>query len=131
MLSSIAKVLKADDRVLFAYLYGSATEGKAARAANDIDIAVYIAEGVNPYELSADLKIVLHQASGLAPDVFDIRIINDLVEKGDLFSLLYLRRVLQTNLVIVDKEESARTDFIEAFSLKYRECEGLIDEVLA
>ena len=52
-----------------------------------------------------------------------------LSERG-LFSLLYLRRVLQTNLVTVDKEEPARTDFIEAFSLKYRECEGLIDEVL-
>lgn len=131
LLSCMARILEADERVRFAYLYGSAVEEESDETANDIDIALYAADGVNPYELSADLKIAFQQASGLAPDVFDIRIINDIVEKGDLFGLLYLRQVLQRNFVIVDKDEHVRTDFIESFSLKYRECEGLIDEVLA
>ncbi|RLB34515.1 MAG: hypothetical protein DRH12_17365, partial [Deltaproteobacteria bacterium] len=50
----IIQALENDDRVIFAYLYGSATKDRKAK---DIDIAVYTKGQVDPNQLSADLKI--------------------------------------------------------------------------
>jgi len=41
-----------------------------------------------------DLKLALSEKTGKSPDLFDVRVINHLIQKGDLFSLLYLRDVL-------------------------------------
>ena len=128
-LEALIEVLAADQRVIFAYLYGSAARNGPA---NDIDIAVYAAsDGVDVHQLSADLKIALHKKTGLAPDSFDIRILNGLPENGDVFALLYLKNVLQQNLLLTDKTPELRSDFLEAYAFRYRECEGLIQEVLA
>ena len=62
--------------------------------------------------------------------MFDVRVINELLEHGDLFALCYLQRVFEKNHLLVDKDVDRRTDFIEQYNLKYRECEGLLDEVL-
>jgi uncharacterized protein len=123
----IAEVLAKEPRLVFAYLYGSAIRGAGAR---DIDIAVYSSGESDPHELSAELKIALSHGTALPPDVFDIRVINHLLERGDLFALVYLRNVFSGNLLISDKDEAVRTSFIESFNLKYRECEGLMDEVV-
>ena len=127
-IETIKNTLAQDDRVIFAYLYGSFLEGKGYR---DIDIAVFAAEGVGHTSLATDLKIVLHEGTGLFPDVFDVRVINDLVDNGDLFALLYLHRLLATNELLVDKNKDVRTDFLFRSSVKYRECEGIIGEILA
>jgi predicted nucleotidyltransferase len=126
--NAIRTVLVQNPSVLFAYLYGSA---KDADAWNDIDIAVYARKHCNPLGLSADIKIALSENTGEPPDRFDVRVINHLLEKGDLFSLLYLRDVLNDGIVLADNDFSERAAFIEAFGMKYRECEGLIAEVLA
>jgi uncharacterized protein len=126
--NAIRTVLVQTPSVLFAYLYGSA---KDADAWNDIDIAVYARKHCNPLGLSADIKIALSEKTGEPPDRFDVRVINHLLEKGDLFSLLYLRDVLNDGIVLADNDFSERAAFIEAFGMKYRECEGLIAEVLA
>ena len=127
-MQSIGHVLSEDFRVVFVYLYGSSI---AAQEYKDIDIAVYAKPNVNPLLLSADIKIALSEATDIAPDVYDVRIINDLLEKGDVFALLYLQEVLEYGKLIVDKDNDLRTDFIEAYGMKYRECEGLIAEVLS
>jgi hypothetical protein len=54
-----------------------------------------------------------------------------LVERGDVFGLLYLRNVLQTGRILVDKNPAARSDFLERYGTRFRECEGLMQEVLA
>ena len=126
-LGGIKNVLSKDDRVLFAYLYGSFGNSKNY---NDLDIAVYAKEGCNPFEVSGDLKVALYEETDVPPDFYDIRIINDILEKGDLFSLIYLKRLLEKNQVLVDKDFDLRTDFIEKYSMKYRSCEGIMDEVL-
>ena len=128
ILQSIRHVLSEDHRVIFVYLYGSSI---AIREYNDIDIAVYAQSNCNPLLLSADIKISLSAVTDIAPDVYDVRIINDLLEKGDVFALLYLKEVLEYGKLIVDNDSDLRTDFIEAYGTKYRECEGLIAEVLA
>jgi|GEM_PF-681382 len=128
LLASIKQVLTEDRRVEFAYLYGSATEETQG---NDIDIAVFSKEKVSPHELSADLKVALYRRTGLSPDLFDIRVINDILNTGDLFALLFLKNILSKNKVMVDRSRSKRVAFIEQYGTKFRECEGLIQEVLS
>ena len=128
LIDDVIRVLAEDDRVIFAYLYGSmACEGKG----NDIDVAVFPEGQADCYSLAVDLKIDLHKATGMPPDTFDVRVIGDLIEKGDIFGLLYLRNVLDGGRIRVDKDRDVRADFLERYGLKFRECEGLIREVLA
>ena len=128
LIDAVVKVLSKNNRILFAYLYGSTvSEGKG----NDIDLAVYLKAHEDHYQLSADLKIDLHKETGLTPDMFDVRVLNDLNEHGDIFGLLYLRDVLEGGQVLIDREPDVRSDFLERYGSKFRECEGLIKEVLA
>lgn len=128
LIPAVSRELNRDDRVVFAYLYGSVAEDGIGR---DMDIAVYSQPGVDTHLLAADLKIALHTATGLPPDLFDIRIINSLAQEGDIFTLLYLQRVLSSNFLLADEDPEIRSDFLERYGWRYRECEGLIQEVLA
>lgn len=127
LIKQIAEVCENDDRVVFAYLYGSAVESDNYR---DIDIAVFMRNCDNPFMLTSDLKHKLFIKTGINADMFDIQIINDIPAKGDVFSLLYLKNIFNNGLLIVDKLPVMRADFIEQYGTKYRECEGLIAEVL-
>lgn len=126
--NAISAVLAKDPSIVFAYLYGSS---KDSDVYNDIDIAVYSTDDSAPMRLCADLKIALSEKTDRAPDRYDVRVINHLLRKGDLFALLYLREVLSCGTLLADKDFELRSTFIEAFGMKYRECEGLIAEVLA
>jgi len=125
LLKAIKQVLANNPFVVFAYFYGSS---RVSEAYNDIDIAVFSTLHSDPFRLSIDLKIALSEKTGINPDIFDIRVINHLLRKGDLFSLLYLRDVLGQGDLLIDNDFSQRASFIESFSMKYRECEGLIAE---
>jgi predicted nucleotidyltransferase len=127
-LNAIRSVLAQNPSIVFAYLYGSSQD---CDLYNDIDIAVYSKDDPSPPGLSVDLQIALSEKTGKAPDKFDVRGINHLLKKGDLFSLLYLSDVLNRGRLLIDNDFQQRSSFIEAFSMKYRECEGLIAEVLA
>jgi len=127
-INTIIEALENEDRVLFAYLYGSVAVGEKG---NDIDIAIFSITGVDPHKLSSDLKVDLHKKTGIAPDSFDVRILNTLVEGGDIFGLLYLRNVLKTGRMLVNKNPKAHCDFLECYGTRFRECEGLMQEVLA
>lgn len=127
IIDSIIAVLSEDHRVLFAFLYGSAAESGQG---NDIDIAVYAAPEADFYNLSADLKIALHKRIGLSPDVFDVRVLNRVEEQGDIFGLLYLKNVLNNNRLLVNRDPDARAEFLERYGTRFRESEGLIQEVL-
>ncbi len=103
----------------------------AGEKGNDIDIAVYSATDADPHKLSADLKVDLHKKTGIAPGSFDVRILNTVVERGDIFGLLYLRNVIEADRLLVDKDPKACGDFLECYGTRFRECEGLMQEVLA
>ncbi len=118
IMPAIQNVLKEDSRVIFAYLYGSAINGDSYR---DIDVGIYIDKGHDSFVVSGDLKIDLSIETGIPPDRFDIRIINE------TDNLIYLRQVLNGRL-LVDKEPDLRGDFIESFSMRYREAEGILRE---
>ena len=128
LIDDVIYTLSRDQRVVFAFLYGSRTsEG----VGNDIDIAVYSIEQGDPHKLAADLKVALHKKTGFNPDTFDIRVVNGLFECGNIFDLLYLRNVLTRNRLLVDRDFALRTDLLEQYGRKFRECEGLIEEVIA
>jgi len=127
-LKEIRQVLSQSSSVVFAYFYGSSMDSELY---NDIDIAVFSTHDSDPFRLSVDLKIALSEKTGINPDTFDVRVINHLLRKGDLFALLYLRDVLSRGELLLDNDFSQRASFIEAFSMKYRECEGLIAEACA
>ena len=128
IIDAVIKTLAEDERVVFAYLYGSLlSEGRG----NDIDIAVYPNRRLDAYSLAVDLKIEMHKKTAIPPDAFDIRLLNELIDKGDIFGLLYLRNVLEKGKILVDKEPDVRVDFLMRYGLRFRECEGLIQEVLA
>jgi predicted nucleotidyltransferase len=127
-LNAIRIVLEHNSSIVFAYLYGSS---QVSDLYNDIDIAVYSKDDPPPLGLSVDLQIALSAKTGKAPDQFDVRVINRLLQKGDLFALLYLNDVLNRGRLLIDNDFEQRASFIEAFGMKYRECEGLIAEVLA
>jgi uncharacterized protein len=114
----ISKVMEKDQRVVFAYLYGSTIHEEQYR---DIDIGIYMSGGEDPQELSSDLKIALSAETAIPPDQFDVQIINN----AD--NLLYLEQVLNGQL-LVDKDTDLRGDFIESFSMRYREAEGILRE---
>jgi len=125
----IVQVLTKDPRVVFAYLYGS--YGEDPSKARDVDIAVCSIPDTDPFALAADLKIALYQATGAPADHFDVRVINEVVAKGDLFGLVFLRHLFATGVLLLDQDADTKGDFLEAYGMKYRECEGLIGELLA
>ena len=127
-LNAIRAVLAQNPAIVFAYLYGSSQESDLY---NDIDIAVFSKDDRPSLNLSVDLQIALSEKTGRTPDRFDVRVINHLLWKGDLFALLYLNEVLNHGRLLIDNDFQQRASFIEAFGMKYRECEGLIAEVLA
>ena len=127
LIKAVSEVLFEDLRVLFAYLYGSFGELEEGK---DIDLAIYALEAAEPYGLSADLKIALHKKTGLPPETFDIRIINDLAKKGDAFGLLYLKNVLDANRLLFDRDSSARADFLEGYGSRFKECEVFMQEIV-
>jgi predicted nucleotidyltransferase len=78
----IRDILAKDERVLFVYLYGSFTEAEEYR---DLDIAVYSKAGYDALRLSTDLKIALHEHTGMSPDFFDVRVIMEYWTMGISF----------------------------------------------
>ena len=128
IIDSITRVLEKDDRVIFAYLYGSMiSEGQG----NDIDIGVYAAPDKDSQSLAVDLQIEMHRKTGLPPETFDVRSLGEIIDQGDIFGLLYLKSVVDGGIILVDKDPDVRAAFLERYGLRFRECEGLMQEVLA
>ncbi len=120
----IADTLKADERVLFAYLYGSFVTGGDFR---DIDIFLFLNTQENPFHISVGIREVLSDAfreTGLAevpPDFFDVRVINEAPYD-------FVINILCDGLLLVDKDPEIRTDLIEKVSNEYRVNCALLDE---
>lgn len=124
ILDFIREVLTKDDRLVFAFTYGSfVTEGSF----RDIDIGIYVKNREeNPFIISSDIKTQLsHLAKkrGLdfTADHFDVKVINDA-------PFTFLKRIFKEGVLLADNDPDLRTDVVEHVSLKYRECTGLLAE---
>jgi len=120
----IKDVLNKDDRLVFAYLYGSFVKEETFR---DIDIGIYVKNpDENPFLISSDIQTILSQTAkqrglGLPADLFDVKILNHA-------PFTFLKRIFKEGKLIVDNNPDLRTDVVEYVSLKYRECSGLLAE---
>ncbi len=128
LVNKIKNVLLMDEKIIFAYLYGSSLSSDTP---GDIDIAIYakVEDSSFLFSLPSDLKVEISRETNIPPDRFDVRVINNLIESEDAFSLFYLKDALN-GVLLVDKDFDLRSDFIEKFSMKYRESEGILSEVL-
>jgi len=120
----LKEVILKDERVIFAYAYGSFVKEETFR---DIDLGIYLkdVEG-NPFVVTADIKTQLSRAAKIenmdfTADQFDVQIINQA-------PFTFLKRVFKEGILLVDHNPDLRTDLVEYVSFKYRECAGLLAE---
>lgn len=124
ILHLIKEILSKDNRIVFAYAYGSFVKEESFR---DIDVGIYVKNrDDNPFVISSDIQIQLSRVAkkggaNLTADHFDVRIINDA-------PFTFLKRVFKEGILLVDNDPDLRTDIVEYVSLKYRECAGLLAE---
>lgn len=120
----IKLVLAKDDRLAFAYAYGSFVIEESFR---DVDIGIYVKNREeNPFVISSDIKTQLSNLAkkedlNLTADHFDVKVINDA-------PFTFLKRVFKEGVLLIDNDPDLRTDIVEYVSLKYRECTGLLAE---
>lgn len=125
LLKLIENVLRGDERVVFAYAYGSVIGKESFR---DVDIAVYVQDSQeNPFVITSDIKTELSRLAkkeglNLPADRFDVQIINQA-------PFTFLRRIFKEGALLVDRNPDLRTDLVEYVSFKYRECAGLLAEM--
>jgi hypothetical protein len=122
----IKNVLAREKEITFAYLYGSFLSSKNFR---DIDIAVYLKNKIS-FKFIVDLKMKLSMSLGLSPDIFDLRVLNRILENPDAFRFFYLKRLFREGRLLVNNNFKVWSDLLEEYSLKYREAEGLISEAV-
>ncbi|MBI4496255.1 MAG: nucleotidyltransferase domain-containing protein [Deltaproteobacteria bacterium] len=124
LLNLMKDVLLREERVLFAYAYGSFLSSESFR---DLDIGIYVRNPEdNPFVLSTDIKTSLSllarvEQLGLTADHFDVQIINQA-------PFTFLKRIFQEGILLLDRDPDLRTDLVEQVSLKYRECAGILAE---
>jgi predicted nucleotidyltransferase len=124
MLILLRKALTQDERVVFAYVYGSFVKEQSFR---DIDVGIYLKSSEeNPFVISSEIKTQLScifkkEKIDLTADQFDIQIINHA-------PFTFLKRVFKEGILLIDHDPELRTDVVEYVSSKYRECAGLLAE---
>ena len=124
ILNLLRETFLQNDRIVFAYIYGSFINEPSFR---DIDVAIYAKNPEeNPFILSSDIKTQLSsifkkEGVDLSIDRFDIQMINHA-------PFTFLKRIFKDGILLVDHGPELRTDLIEYVSLKYRECAGILDE---
>jgi predicted nucleotidyltransferase len=123
-IAAVKNVLEQDQRLVFAYTYGSFVRGEAFR---DVHVGVYLCDSAeNPFGVSFDVKERISRSlccSGIdaEADLFDVKILNDA-------PFTFLKRVFVEGILLLDRDRDLRTDLIEHVSVKYRECAGLLAE---
>ena len=124
VLNLLREALSQDERVVFAYIYGSFVKEESFR---DIDVGIYVKNPEeNPFVITSDTKTQLSRIFkkenvDLTADQFDIQIINHA-------PFTFLKRVFKEGILLIDHDPELRTDVVEYVSLKYRECARLLTE---
>lgn len=94
----LTAALGAEADVVFAYLFGSRATGTAGPR-SDVDIAVYVRDGVDPFETGLRLTGVVERALGT--DAVDLVVLN-------AAPLSLSGRILTTRRVLVDNHPHQR-----------------------
>lgn len=122
--SLISHELDNDERVIFAYIYGSFVCGTFFR---DIDIFVYIRKDEDTFVTQSGIRDNIYAAvidagfHNIGIDDFDVRVINDAPYD-------FVIDILDKGTLLVDKNRELRTDYIERISDQYRVNYFILDE---
>jgi predicted nucleotidyltransferase len=100
-IATLGRALEACPEVVFAYVFGGMGAGRPTPL-SDVDVAVYLAEGVDPLETRLDLvgKVTAH----LATDEVDVVVLNNA-------PTALLGRILTTRRVLLDRDPFRRHRF--------------------
>ncbi|MDY0270386.1 type VII toxin-antitoxin system MntA family adenylyltransferase antitoxin [Trichloromonas sp.] len=97
----LGSAFEGDDRIVFAYLFGSLAKG-APKPLADVDIAAYLASGSTGAEVRAELSGLV--ADVLGTDAFDLVVLNSA-------PLSLVGRILGARRIIADKQPYLRHAF--------------------
>jgi len=101
IITKLKNVWKAHPEVIFAYIFGSSVKGMF-NPESDIDIAVYLQDGVNSADFIFSIMPKIVRMTGR--DKIDLVVLNE--------APLSLRYIIQKNgILIFEKNEEYRTDF--------------------
>ena len=122
--SLVSCVLNQDERVIFAYIYGSFVCESFFR---DIDVFVYTRKGENTFVTQSGIRDNIYEAviraefHNIGIDGIDVRVINDAPYD-------FVIDILDKGILLVDKNRELRTDYIEQISDQYRVNYFILDE---
>jgi predicted nucleotidyltransferase len=122
--SLISRILNQDERVIFAYLYGSFVRGTIFR---DIDVFVYIRKDEDAFITQSSVRDNIYEAvihagfHNIGIDDIDVRVINDAPYD-------FVIDILDKGTLLADKNPELRTDYIEHISDQYRVNYFILDE---
>ncbi len=103
MIEKIKEVLKTQDEIIVAYLYGS-TAKKQDNKDSDIDIGILIDENFEPDALyTSNIANKIEKKTKTGREI-DVRILNDK-------SIIFLHQVLKNGKEILSKNEKKRIEF--------------------
>lgn len=106
-LEELGKILEQDERVLFSYLFGSLARGRSTPL-SDVDLAVYLADGVDPAVTKLDLL-------GLACDTLGTEEMDLVVLNKASLSLAL--RIVRDRRVLSERDRCLRARF-ESLTLR-------------
>jgi len=124
VISTISRVLEGEEKVIFAYLWGSFVKEESFE---DIDIFVYGKDFDENFTLSSNLKERIYEEflkekiDLFSIDEIDVNIINDAPYD-------FVIDILREGLLLVDKDPELRTDYIERISDEYRTNYFILEE---
>jgi predicted nucleotidyltransferase len=124
VISTISRVLEGEEKVIFAYLWGSFVKEESFE---DIDIFVYGKDFDDNFTLSSNLKERIYEEflkekiDLFSIDEIDVNIINDAPYD-------FVIDILREGLLLVDKDPELRTDYIERISDEYRTNYFILEE---
>lgn len=122
--SLISHALDKDERVVFAYIYGSFVCKSFFR---DIDIFAYIRNDEDTFVTQSGIRDNIYEAiisagfHNIGIDDIDVRVINDAPYD-------FVIDILDKGGLLVDKNRGLRTDYIERISDQYRVNYFILDE---
>lgn len=100
-IATLGRALEACPGLVFAYLFGGMGAGQRTPL-SDVDVAVYLAEGADPLEMS--LEVVAKVTAHLRTDEVDVVVLNSA-------PAALLGRILATRRVLLDRDPVRRHRF--------------------
>ena len=116
----LKKVMEKDEKVLFAYVYGSYARG-SIDFDSDIDVAVYLKSSDVKGYISKEQELTIELVTIIHTDRIDLRILN-------VLPLLLQYHILKDGIPIFVRDDKERVDFETRVMNRFFELKPYIDE---